>query len=68
MALRFLLDGDEEAVAAIRDGVQPWLHFMSGELEREQLAGRARADLDVEAAVAQVGMLILTNFALLPLT
>lgn len=67
VTLRFLLDGDEEAVSAIRDGVQPWLRFMTDELHREQLSGRVRKDLDVEAAVAQVGMLVLTNFALLPI-
>jgi AcrR family transcriptional regulator len=63
--LRFLLDRDEVAGRRIREGTQAWFALMSDELRRGQRAGRFRKDLDPEAAVVQVGMLVLTNFALL---
>lgn len=65
--LRFLLDGDQEAVRRIRRETEPWLRAMVAWLRRGQRAARVRPELDVEAAVVQVGALVLTNFALLPI-
>lgn len=64
--LRFLLDRDETATKRISEGTQGWFGLMAEEVRRGQREGRFRPELDAEAAVVQVGMLVLTNFALLP--
>ncbi len=65
--LRELLDGDREQVARLSQGVEPWLRLMADTLRQGQQEGRIRRELDPEAAVAHVGTLLLTTFALLPL-
>jgi AcrR family transcriptional regulator len=65
--LRELLDGDREQVARLSRGVEPWLRLMADTLRQGQQEGRIRQELDPEAAVAHVGTLLLTTFALLPL-
>lgn len=64
--LRFLLDGQQRASDRIQDGTRPWLAFMVDLIERGKRDGNVRPDLDPEAAVVQVGVLLLTNFALMP--
>jgi AcrR family transcriptional regulator len=65
--LRFLLDGGTGASRRLQQGAQPWLRFMVDLIERGQREGTVRPELDAEAAVVQVGVLLLTNFALMPL-
>jgi AcrR family transcriptional regulator len=65
--LRELLDGEQESVARLSQGVEPWLRLMADALRQGQHEGRVREELDPEAAVAHVGMLLLHTFALLPL-
>ncbi len=65
--LRELLDGDREQVTRLRQGVEPWLRLMADTLRQGQQEGHIRLELDPEAAVAHVGTLLLTTFALLPL-
>jgi|GEM_PF-238289 len=65
--LRELLDGDRAQVARLSQGVEPWLRLMADTLRQGQQEGRIRLELDPEAAVAHVGTLLLTTFALLPL-
>jgi AcrR family transcriptional regulator len=48
-------------------GEEPWLRLMADTLRQGQQEGRIRRELDPEAAVAHVGTLLLTTFALLPL-
>lgn len=64
--LRFILDDDADAIARIREGARPWFHVLVDDLREGQRSGRIRSEIDPEAAVAQIGMLVLTNFALLP--
>lgn len=64
--LRILLDSGSAGAERLLQGVQPWLRFMVDLIERGQKDGTVRPELDPEAAVAQVGTLLLTNFALLP--
>ncbi len=64
--LRFLLDDDPAAVERIRTGARPWFGFLEDALKSAQRAGDVRPELDPEVAVLQVGMLVITNFALLP--
>ncbi len=63
--LRFLLDRDEAAIDRIRSGARPWFGFLEDALRGAQSKGLVREDLDPEVAVLQVGMLVITNFALL---
>lgn len=63
--MRFMLDGDEGAAKRIREGTQAWFVLMADEIRRGQRSGRFRKEMDAEAAVAQVGLLVLSNFALL---
>ena len=65
--LRFLLDSDHVAVERIRAGARPWFGFLEDALRRAQGLGGIRKGLDPESAVLQVGMLVVTNFALLPI-
>jgi TetR/AcrR family transcriptional regulator len=65
--LRELLDGEQKAVTRLRQGVEPWLRLMADALRQGQHEGRIRDELDPEAAVAHVGSLLLTTFALLPI-
>lgn len=65
--LRFLLDRDEGAVEEIKKGVAPWLRFIEQELRRGQKSGLLRPELEAEEALMQIGMLVATNFAVLPL-
>ncbi len=65
--LRELLDGERETVERLSKGVEPWLRLMADALRQGQQEGRVRQDLDPEAAVAHVGMLLLHTFALQPL-
>jgi AcrR family transcriptional regulator len=65
--LRFMLDGGTEAAQRLQEGAQPWLRFMVDLIERGQREGTVRPELDAEAAVVQVGILLLTNFALMPM-
>jgi AcrR family transcriptional regulator len=64
--LRFLLDGSV-VTDRVLDGAQPWLRFMVDLIERGQRDGTVRPELDPEAAVVQIGALLLTNVALLPI-
>jgi AcrR family transcriptional regulator len=64
--LRELLDGEDSAVQRLRVGVEPWLSLMTDALRQGQREGRIRHELDPEATVAHVGMLLLSTFALLP--
>jgi AcrR family transcriptional regulator len=63
--LRLLLDGDEHARQRIEEGTRPWLGFMVDLIQRGQEDGTVRKGLDAEAAVAQVGLLVVANFAVL---
>jgi AcrR family transcriptional regulator len=63
--LRILLDSGSTGAQRLLEGAKPWLRFMVDLIERGQKDGTIRPDLDAEAAVAQVGTLLLTNFALL---
>ncbi|WPB76759.1 TetR/AcrR family transcriptional regulator [Archangium violaceum] len=65
--LRELLDGDRTQVSRLSQGVEPWLRLMADTLRQGQQEGHIRQELDAEAAVAHVGTLLLTTFALLPL-
>lgn len=65
--LREMLDGEDTALKRLREGVEPWLRLMADALHQGQREGRIRHELDPEAAVAHVGMLLLTTFALVPL-
>jgi AcrR family transcriptional regulator len=65
--LRLLLDGQGGAADRIRDGARPWFKFLEDAIRRGQSEGRLRADMAPEHAVLQVGMLVITNFALLPI-
>ncbi|PTL84806.1 TetR/AcrR family transcriptional regulator [Vitiosangium sp. GDMCC 1.1324] len=65
--LRELLDGEREHVTRLLRGVEPWLRLMADALRQGQQEGRVRQELDPEAAVAHVGTLLLTTFALLPM-
>jgi AcrR family transcriptional regulator len=66
--LRFLLDQDRTAIARIRAGARPWFGFLEDALRVAQHGGGVRKDLDPEVAMLQVGMLVITNFALMPLS
>ncbi len=66
--LRFLVDGDARVRRRIVEGTKPWLGFAAGLIREGQSAGRIRNELDPEAAVAQIGILVLANFALLPVS
>lgn len=65
--LRFLLDRDEAAVDRIQAGARPWFRVIEDAVRSGQQAGLVRPELDPEAMVLQVGMLVITNFALLPI-
>jgi AcrR family transcriptional regulator len=65
--LRFLLDHDRTAIERIRAGARPWFGFLEDALRLAQGSGGIRKALDPEVAVLQVGMLVITNFALLPI-
>jgi AcrR family transcriptional regulator len=65
--LRFLLDNEHAAIDRIRSGARPWFGFLEDVLRRAQDLGEIRKDLDPEVTVVQLGMLVVTNFALLPL-
>lgn len=65
--LRFILDDDEEAISRIREGALPWFKVMVEGLRHGEAEGRIRKGIDAEAAIAGIGMMVLTNFALLPL-
>lgn len=65
--LRELMDGEARSVKRLRAGVEPWLRLMLDALRQGQREGRIRHELDPEAAVTHVGMLLLTTFALRPL-
>lgn len=65
--LRFLIDRDEAAIDRIKSTARPWFQLLEGELEKAQHKGQVRKNLDPEAALLQIGMLVLTNFALFPL-
>jgi AcrR family transcriptional regulator len=65
--LRFFIDGDAAAVERIKVGVRPWFGFLEDALQHAQRSGGIRRDLDSEGALLQIGMLVLTNFALLPM-
>jgi TetR/AcrR family transcriptional regulator len=66
--LRFLLDRDAEILDRIRRGAEPWFRLVMDAIERGQREGRMRAELDPEIAVAQMGTLIVTTFALMPIS
>lgn len=65
--LRFLLDRDQPAIDRIRSGARPWFGFLEDALRSAKGKSGVRKDLDPEIAVLQVGMLVITNFALLPI-
>lgn len=67
MLMRLLLEGSEDDVARVVEGSRDWFQQVTQEIRRGQQEGRFRPELDPEAAVAQLGMLVLANFALLPL-
>lgn len=62
--LRFLVDGDGEAIARIKRSARPWFAQMEQALREAQRKGEVRADLDEEALVVQLGALVLGSFAL----
>jgi AcrR family transcriptional regulator len=66
MLMRLLLEGTAEDIARIVEGTRDWFQQLTGEIRRGQQEGRFRAQLDAEATVAQLGMLVLANFTLLP--
>ncbi|MFL5318575.1 MAG: TetR/AcrR family transcriptional regulator [Myxococcaceae bacterium] len=65
--LRFLLDQDGVAIDQIKNGIEPWLSLVETEVRRGQKSGALRPELNPETALQQIGMLALTNFALLQL-
>jgi AcrR family transcriptional regulator len=67
LLLRELLDGNREQLSRLSQGVEPWLRLMADTLRQGQQEGRIRLELDPEVAVVQVGTLLLTTFALLPM-
>ncbi len=65
--MRFLLDDDPGVVDRIRAGAEPWFRVVQDALRHAQKDGRMRPELDLEAAVVQMGQLVLSNFAFLPI-
>ncbi|WP_257460378.1 TetR/AcrR family transcriptional regulator [Archangium lipolyticum] len=62
--LREVLDGDPTQVSRLQRSMEPWLRLVVDALRQGQREGRVRPELDAEAAVAHMGMLLLTSFAL----
>lgn len=62
--LRELLDGEHTCIARLVQGLEPWLRLATDTVRQGQREGRFRPELDAEAAVAHVGSLLLTSFAL----
>ncbi|QRN96958.1 TetR/AcrR family transcriptional regulator [Archangium violaceum] len=62
--LREVLDGDPTQVSRLHRSMEPWLRLVVDALRQGQREGRVRPELDPEAAVAHVGTLLLTSFAL----
>ena len=64
LILREVLDGEHTPMARLTKGLEPWLRLVTDALRQGQREGRVRPELDPEAAVAHVGVLLLTSFAL----
>lgn len=63
--VRFLLDGTREQAERISEGTRGWFEGVVQTLRDGQARGIYHADLDPKAVVPQIGMLMLTNLALL---
>ena len=62
--LREVLDADSPRMAVLLKGMEPWLRIVVDALRQGQREGHVRPELDPEAAVGHVGLLLLTSFAL----
>lgn len=63
--LRFILDDDRAVLKRMMDGLTPWLRYTVEELRRGERDKRFRPIPDPEATTAEIGMLVVTNFAML---
>lgn len=62
--LREVLDADSPRMAVLLKGMEPWLRIVVDALRLGQREGHVRPELDPEAAVGHIGLLLLTSFAL----
>lgn len=67
VAVRVLLDGEPELKQRLLEGLRPWRQFLVDQLVQAQREGQVRADLDVEAGVWGIGVLVASAASLLPL-
>ena len=63
--VRFLLDGTREQQVRITEGTRHWFEAVVQLLREGQAKGRYRPGFNPRAMVPQIGMLMLTNIALL---
>lgn len=59
---RLMVDHPEETRERLAHHLRPWLAFLAGYVKEAQRAGRARAELDAEAWVIEVCILLVTSF------
>ncbi len=63
LVLRELLDRPEEMKRVMKDAVRPWLDAVAGYIHAGQEAGRHHRDVDAEAYVAHVMLLVVASAA-----
>ena len=68
LLLREALDRPDELRERLTEHVQPWLGLIQDFIERGQSTGRIHADVDVQAWLTQMVLLITANFAVTPVT
>ncbi|MCP4871329.1 MAG: TetR/AcrR family transcriptional regulator [Proteobacteria bacterium] len=64
LLLRECLDRPQEMRAALRSQMGPWMGLMTGFIERGREGGRIHADLDPEAFITEMVVLLVSHFAL----
>ncbi|WNG22905.1 TetR/AcrR family transcriptional regulator [Cystobacter fuscus] len=62
--LREVLDADSPHMSVLMQGMEPWIRIAVDVLRQGQREGHVRPELDPEAAVGHVGLLLLTSFAM----
>jgi AcrR family transcriptional regulator len=65
---REILDRPWAVRALVEEHLAPWMSLLTEYLDRAIKAGRAHADLDPKAYVTEVVLLVITHFALAPVT